>query len=222
MLGSCDSALAIITRRFMPPDSVMILASLLSHSVRSRSTRSQCAGSGALAEQPAAEAHGRPDALESIGVQLLRHQADLAARRTVVAHDVVAVRHDAAGARPDDAADDVDERRLAGAVRAEQREDLAALDAQVDALERDEAAGVGLAHGAHCHDRGGRTDGSGSQLLHGGLAGVGLGTAILTARRRSCQAPRSSSSMLRGQSCFSRRDSARSASSRPPVWQRAQ
>ena len=34
-LGSCDSALAIITRRFMPPESVMILLSRFSHSERS-------------------------------------------------------------------------------------------------------------------------------------------------------------------------------------------
>ena len=32
------SALAIMTRRFMPPDSVMMRLSFLSHSVRSRST----------------------------------------------------------------------------------------------------------------------------------------------------------------------------------------
>ena len=36
--GSCASALAIITRRFMPPESVMILLLRLSHSDRSRST----------------------------------------------------------------------------------------------------------------------------------------------------------------------------------------
>ena len=38
MSGSCDSAFAIITRRFMPPDSVMILLSRLSVSDRSRSS----------------------------------------------------------------------------------------------------------------------------------------------------------------------------------------
>ena len=44
----------------------------------------------------------------------------------------------------DDAADDADQRRLAGAVGAEQREDLAAPDLEVDVLERLEARGVGL------------------------------------------------------------------------------
>ena len=42
----------------------------------------------------------------------------------------------------DDAADDVDQRRLAGAVRPEQREDLAAADVEVDVLERLEAGRV--------------------------------------------------------------------------------
>ncbi len=34
MRGSCDSALAIITRRFMPPDSAMMRVSFFSHSDR--------------------------------------------------------------------------------------------------------------------------------------------------------------------------------------------
>ena len=38
MRGSCDSALAIITRRFMPPDSVAILLFFLSQSDKSFST----------------------------------------------------------------------------------------------------------------------------------------------------------------------------------------
>ena len=207
----------------MPPDSVMILASCLSHSDSSRSTFSMCAGFGALAEQAAAEAHRRPHGLERVGGQLLRHQADLARaprgsrarcrgrrRRRVPALGVT-----------------MPQMMLISVVLPAPFGPSSAKISprwmlEVDALERDEAAGVGLAHGAHCHDRGGRTGGIGSQLLHGGLARVRLGTAILTACRRSCQAPRSSSSMLRGQSCFSRRDSARSASSRPPVWQRAQ
>ena len=69
----------------------MILSLRLSHSDRSRSTFSMCAGFGALAEQAAAEGDRRPHRLEGVGGQLLRHQADLRARRAVVAHDVVAV-----------------------------------------------------------------------------------------------------------------------------------
>jgi hypothetical protein len=90
MRGSCDSALAISTRRFMPPDSVMILLSFLSHS-DSRAAPSRCARVGRLAEQAAAEADRGPHRLEGVGRQLLRHQADQRARGAVVAHDVVAV-----------------------------------------------------------------------------------------------------------------------------------
>ena len=59
-------------------------------------------------------------------------------------------------ARIDDAADDADQRRLAGAVRAEQREDLAAPDLEVDVLQRLEAGRVGL-----------RQVGDGDDGLHG-------------------------------------------------------
>ena len=44
----------------------------------------------------------------------------------------------------DDAADDADQRGLAGAVGPEQREDLAAPDVEVDVLQRLEARGIGL------------------------------------------------------------------------------
>ena len=54
--------------------------------------------------------------------------------RAVVGDDVVAVDRDRAVARVHDAADDADQRRLAGAVGAEQRENLAAPDVEVDAL----------------------------------------------------------------------------------------
>ena len=50
--GSCARALAIITRRFMPPDSVMILSSRFSQSESSRSTFSMKAGLGARPNRP--------------------------------------------------------------------------------------------------------------------------------------------------------------------------
>ena len=50
--GSCDSAFAIMTRRFMPPDSVMILESRLSQSDSSLSTFSMMAGFGGLPNRP--------------------------------------------------------------------------------------------------------------------------------------------------------------------------
>ena len=52
MRGSWASALAIITRRFMPPDSVMILLSRLSHSDKSRSTFSTLARFRGLPNSP--------------------------------------------------------------------------------------------------------------------------------------------------------------------------
>ena len=156
MVGSCDSALAIITRRFMPPDSVMIFASFLSHSERSRSTFSMTAGSRGLPNRPRLNVSGVPHRLEHVGGELLRHEPDPGARRAEVAHDVVAVGRDRAGGRGDDAADDVDQRGLAGAVRAQQRENLAAADLEIDVLERVEAGGVGLGktrNGEYGHGR---------------------------------------------------------------------
>src|SRR3546814_16826675 len=113
-----------------------------------------------LAVQAAQETHRRPHALEGVGRQLLRHQSDLRARGAVVADDVVTVRGHAAAARRDDDAYDADQRGLTRAVGAEQGEDLAAADVQVDRPERLEARGVGL---AECPDRdAGLHEGSGS------------------------------------------------------------
>ncbi|MDT4876086.1 hypothetical protein FQZ97_1115020 [compost metagenome] len=85
-------------------------------------------------------------------MQFLRHQADGGACGAVVAHRVVAVGHHRAFGGVDHAADDADQRGLAGAVGAEQGQDFAAADVQVDPLEGLEAAGVGLADAANGHD----------------------------------------------------------------------
>ncbi len=50
--GSCDSALAISNRRFMPPESVRMVLSFLSHSESERSTFSMCAGLAGLPNRP--------------------------------------------------------------------------------------------------------------------------------------------------------------------------
>jgi len=50
--GSCDRALAIKTRRFMPPDKVMILSLRFSRNERARSTFSTIAGFGAHPKSP--------------------------------------------------------------------------------------------------------------------------------------------------------------------------
>jgi hypothetical protein len=54
---------------------------------------------------------------------------------------------------PDDAADDVDQRRLAGTVRAEQGEDLSLPDLQIDALQRLVPGSIGLAQVLDGDDR---------------------------------------------------------------------
>ena len=97
-----------------------------------------------LAEQAAAEADGRPHRFEGVGVQFLRHQPDQRARGAIIRDDVVAADRDAAFAQIGDAADDADQRGLAGAVRPEQRKDLAALDVEIDVVQRLEAGAVGL------------------------------------------------------------------------------
>ena len=56
------------------------------------------------------------------------------------ARDVVPLEADAAGCRLVDAADEIEDRRLAGAVRADDREDLALVDAEADAVDRLDAA----------------------------------------------------------------------------------
>ena len=105
----------------MPPDSVMIRLSFLSHSDRSRSTFSMCAGSGGLPNRPRLNDTVAHTDLERVGRQFLRHQTDHRAGGAIVAHDVVAIDEHGAAGRVDDAADDADQRRLAGAVRPEQR-----------------------------------------------------------------------------------------------------
>src|SRR5204862_1834317 len=88
--------------------------------------------------------HGRPDGLERVRRELLRHEGDHGARPPVLAHDVVPVDEYLPGSRVDDAADDADEGRLAGAVRAEEREDLALPDLEVGRFQRLEARREGL------------------------------------------------------------------------------
>jgi hypothetical protein len=97
-----------------------------------------------LAEQATAEADRRPHRFEGIGVQLLRHQPDQRARGAVAVVDIVAADRDAAFARSRDPADDADQRGLAGAVRPQQRKNLAALDLQIDVVQRLETGAIGL------------------------------------------------------------------------------
>jgi hypothetical protein len=70
---------------------------------------------------------------------VLKCAADSALRDRVRRHagDVLAVEHDTAGGRLVDAGEHVEERRLAGAVRADQRDDRASRDREVDVVSRD-------------------------------------------------------------------------------------
>jgi hypothetical protein len=58
--------------------------------------------------------------------------------------DIMAADGDAALAEVGYAADDADQRGLAGAVRSQQRKDLAAVDFQVDIVKRLETGAIGL------------------------------------------------------------------------------
>ena len=122
----------------------MMRESRLSQSDRSLSTFSMCAGFGGLPNRPrdsriVAGGVSNASVVSSCGTSPI-----LRARGAVVADDVVAVHRHRAARRIDDAADDVDQRGLAGAVRPEQGEDLAVRDVEIDVLERLEARRVGL------------------------------------------------------------------------------
>src|ERR1051325_4760972 len=72
----------------------------------------------------------------------LRDVADVAAHLLAFLFDVEAVDAGVAGGGDEEAAEDADERRLAGAVRAEEAEDLAARDLQRDVVEGADGAEV--------------------------------------------------------------------------------
>ena len=88
-------------------------------------------------------------------MEFLRHQPDLFAGLAVILDDVEAVDADRPGARIDDAADDADKRRLAGAIGTEQCEYLAPLDIERDVFQGLEARRIGFVemgngdHGLH-------------------------------------------------------------------------
>jgi len=73
---------------------------------------------------------------EGVDVQFLRHHADRRPRLARVPVDVDAPDPGGAGGLVDHAGQDVDQGRLAGAVRAEQAEHGAARDLQIDAVQR--------------------------------------------------------------------------------------
>src|SRR6185503_7230756 len=92
----------------------------------------------------------QPDVLEGAGDSERRHLVRLRSR------DLSVVEHDTPGGRRKNPGDAIEKRGLAGAVRPDEREDLAALHVERDVVDRDEAAEP-LRHVIDAEDRrGGR------------------------------------------------------------------
>ena len=109
----------------MPPES----ARLLVRRFPARSSASRISTSRSSREPDAEVARLDPQRLldreERVEVELLRDEPDGAAREPVVAHHVLPEHAHLARGRAQEPGDDGDEGRLPGAVRAEEREDLA-------------------------------------------------------------------------------------------------
>ena len=108
--------------------------------VQARESRSH----GCRAEQAATERYRIPNGFKGVGIKLLGHQADGLPGFAVLLDDVVAGGLYLAIALVDDAADDRDQGGFTSTVGAEQREDLAGVDFQVDVFEGLEAIFVDL------------------------------------------------------------------------------
>ncbi len=106
-----------------------------------------------LTEQPPAEGNRVPHGLEHVGRDFLRHQPDLGPCGAEVPDDVVAVGLDCAPRRIDDPADDTDQSRLAGTVGAQQGEDLAAANLEIDVFEGVKAGCVDFCESGDRNDR---------------------------------------------------------------------
>src|SRR5437870_1171422 len=88
--------------------------------------------------------HDGVRALEHVEVEFLRHDADAGLGGLGLAVDVVAEDARFPAGLVDQRGDDADEGRLPGPVGTEQREEVAALDLEVDAAQRLHAVAVGL------------------------------------------------------------------------------
>ncbi len=97
-----------------------------------------------LAEQATTEARRGLHGLEGIGGDFLGHQADQRARGPRVALDVEAAGHHPATGGVDQSAGNADQGGLAGAIGAQQGEDFALLDLEVDRPQCGQAAGIGF------------------------------------------------------------------------------
>src|SRR5262249_6703181 len=110
-------------------------------------------GIARFAEESAAEGHRCPDRFERVRRQLLRDETDHRSSYSVISADVVTGDRDRAFGQGHDSANDADQGRLAGAVRAQQRKNLASANIEVDALQSPQAGGVSLRNVGYRNDR---------------------------------------------------------------------
>ncbi len=140
------SARARISRRFIPPERVRVRSSFFSVSEKvskssfDRSRRSLAGHS----EVAAVEVEGLLDRQEEVDVQLLRRQSDRGAGFLVVVDGVVAEDPDIPRSGHGEARRAMDQRGLAGAVRAQEAEERAIWDLQRDVAKRLDAGRVAL------------------------------------------------------------------------------
>ena len=108
-----------------------------------------------------AEPQGRMDERDVVGDREIGNQRQFledaddsgaARRRRRIERDRSAVEDDTAGVRRDDARQDLDQRRLARSVLAEDRVDAAGRNGEAGVVERPDAA-IALRHGLHLQDR---------------------------------------------------------------------
>ena len=142
MRGSCTRPRAISTRRRMPPDRFFTCASRHSRELdRLEQLVDQLL---ALRARHAVQLREDDQVLFDAQLEVARHRlrddADRAAHAVGLLDDVEAVDERGARGRRQQRRQHADQRRLAGAVRAEQAEDLAFLDGEADAVDGGEVA----------------------------------------------------------------------------------
>ena len=92
------------------------------------------------------------DRFEHIGRKLLRDQPDARAGSAPIGREIMAEGGDRPAARAHQSANGPDQRSLARAVGAEQRENLALADIEIDIVESPGAAGIDLAEAGDRED----------------------------------------------------------------------
>ena len=139
--GSCTSARASASFCFIPFERSATRSPRRSHSSKSRSTRSTARPGARHAEQPRVDAAGcrRRSGCPRDPASRSGSRCARAARRRWRGVNAVPVDGDRPRRRGDQPAEHPQRRRLAGAVGAEQPEDLAALDRERDVVDRDAA-----------------------------------------------------------------------------------